>query len=177
MVLLATQETKLCCVCGRQTPFDGFPWKKREAGTRHSQCRLCYVEYHRNYRCQRKAKRIDGYVAQVARAPTSNRMAAICHGMAAQFGGMDRLCREWKRQIELKPGSAASLRSFSAIARMIKACSDSPQPKVAQLTDAELAEEIASLGFRMVQDTPELAVAALRRAGWQVSPPDPAPAG
>ena len=77
-------------------------------------------------------------------------MAAICHGMASQFGGLDRLCQEWKRQIGLKPGSAASLRSFSMIARMVKACSDSPQPKVTQLTDAELSEEIASLDFRMV---------------------------
>ena len=56
-------KSKLCCVFGRQTPLDGFLWKNREVGTRHSQCIFCNVEYHRNYRRRRKAKRIDGYVA------------------------------------------------------------------------------------------------------------------
>ena len=104
-------------------------------------------------------------------------MVAICNAMVDRFGGLNELSLEWKQQIISRPGTAASLRSFLAITRMIKACSNLPRPGVAQLSDDDLAGELAVTVMRLVQDRPELAVEALQQAGWQVCPPGRSPTG
>ena len=82
-------------------------------------------------------------------------MPAMCTAMVQQFGGLERLCAEWKRHIEIaaarRPGSRMVLQSLRAIVKLIEIADAEAKkrkanmPDVRDLSDEELQRELGEL--------------------------------
>lgn len=128
-------------------------------------------------RASRRSKQQRAEMAKVAaqlkNAADHQQVALICSATVRRFGGLSRFVTAWIRHFEAarkeSPGSKKTLDFFQAVQRMIEHC-DAARPDPGQLTDAELNERLVEQVKQLIQQQPELAVAAAHRLGWTVIP-------
>ncbi|MBX9789825.1 MAG: hypothetical protein K2Y37_12980 [Pirellulales bacterium] len=81
------------------------------------------------------------------RSAGRQRGLAWCRAVLARFGGLNRFVDEWahelKRAAAERPGSPLVLRSFLLIAQGLQITEPEPQRDVSELSDEELAAEMA----------------------------------
>lgn len=168
--------TRTCHHCGQDLPLEQFRRRQKGSETRMRQCRECYNISMRNYRRARRNKDLHHFAGRVRRARSSARVCVLADQMMRRFGGPCGFAKVWKQALDeatvQRAGGQVVFSHLKAIVQLVEAASTlNRQPDVADLSDEQLAEEFSRGTAELIEDEPELAVAAAQRLGWTVIPP------
>jgi hypothetical protein len=144
-------ELRICTGCFRELPIVEFRIRYRATGVRHRTCKTCFNKYRTTKRKPRlKRRRLSKSVTALAARDnrTNVRMLAlIARRMIRHFGGIDRTCEYWAREVnalmERRPGSRLSIKTFQAILYLLSLAEaserDDAKASVAKMSDGDLA--------------------------------------
>ena len=170
--------TRTCRKCGEIQPIDQFRRRRKEQPERASICRLCHNEQEVFHRLQRRlgrnAKLLSHFNWQLSKAESQRDAYRLVGAMVEKYGGVGGLAKALSDHVdtacERKPGGRESGNALRAVLRLSEHCQ--PEPLDTDLMDeADLQREFDQHVGELIEHSPELAIAAAHRLGWQVIPP------
>lgn len=169
-------STKVCTKCGRVRAIKHFRRIRKGEEKRHPDCNACQSAFQRGLRRRRREREASRFASQINRHADSERqLVAICNAMWLRFGGPHGVARAFQEAIDNAAGAgryATSGRLMVAIVHLLDAGQRAESRELRRLSDDELAERTRESLETLVEQTPTLAVNALRAAGYTVLPTD-----
>ena len=111
------------------------------------------------------------FLTQLKNEHSNERLELLASVMFHHFGGMQGFVAAWanyhKRAME--EGGFAAFRCFESVIRLLQYCEEN-RPDPSEMTDEELQRSMMEHIKRLIQQHPELAVAAANEIGWRVTP-------
>lgn len=146
-----TDVLRVCTGCFRELPLKSFRIRCSATGERHRRCPECHNKYRRTKLTPRNSRRrlSKSVTALAARDNRTNvrMLALIARRMIRHFGGIDRTCEYWAREVNAlmkrRPGSRLSIKTFQAILYLLSLAEaaerDDAKASVSKMGDGELA--------------------------------------
>jgi hypothetical protein len=102
---------------------------------------------------------------------SGDQLELISAVMIEQFGGMQGFVAAWGEYYRhaMEQGGLAAIRCFESVIRLIRYF-DEKRPDPGDLTDEALEQAMMEQAMRLIQQRPEIAVAAAVEIGWTVIP-------
>lgn len=175
MTSVAT-DSKLCEHCLTIKPAAAFRRRSSSNAARFNQCRDCHNRAERARRAHQKTlhdrRKMASFLTQVKNEQDYDRLELLSRVMLDEFGGVQGFVNAWSDyyQRAMERGGFGALRCIESVLRLMQYCEEKV-PDACQLSDAELQEAMIEQTKAIIQDQPELAVAAAAELGWTVIPP------
>ena len=168
-------DTKFCEQCTCFKPITEFRRRSRDGFVRLNQCRTCHNATERQRRNGRRKqlnhRRMAKVLTQLKNEDRHDRLELLCSVMFRQFGGLQGLVRAWQAYFQRasRKGGFAAFRSLQAVVRLTQDC-EATVPQPSELSDDELQSGLDASVAQLIQQQPEVAIAAAKRLGWTVVP-------
>ena len=172
---MTASDTRFCNQCLKVKPITEFRRRSRTGSARLGQCRACHNESERqrlaNKRAHRNHRRMAKCLTELKNERSNDRLELILGVMITKFGGMQGFITAWDKycSLAMEQSGFAAFRCFSTVIRLAQYCEEH-RSDPSEMTDEELERAMMEHTEHLIQQHPELAVAAARRLGWQVEP-------
>ena len=177
MVADLTQRA-FCESCHASRPLSQFRLRSRTGTKRMRQCNRCHATAERDRVRQKRSellgRQIDRFAREIYKAPSDERVAAICAQLVSAFGGIGPLVEEWHHHIQVTQAARRYKPFFDmweAILRMARHAENAQERFLKRGSDDQLKERLQQKLMQFVADNPAFAAAILEVQGWRVKPP------
>jgi hypothetical protein len=170
-------DLRLCQHCLATKPAAEFRRRSPAGPARLRQCRPCHNRAERERRAGKRARREHRLTARaltrVKDERDNRRLEWLVGVLVREFGGMPGLVASWSayHRRAMRAGGLAAVRCFQAIFRLLEYC-ESAQPDPGAMSDEEADRALLAHVEALIQQHPELALAAASELGWTVVPGD-----
>jgi hypothetical protein len=166
-------DTRFCEQCVSLKPIAEFRKRSRTGSAHLNQCRTCHNRAERERRAKNRAmrghRRMAKFLTQLNNEKSNDRLRLLSSVMFQQFGGMEGFVSAWAdyQHQAMEQGGFAAFRCFQTVVRLLQYCEET-RPDPVGMTDEELERSVMEHTKQLIQQHPELAVAAASEVGWTI---------
>lgn len=167
-------ELRVCSSCGQTRPKKWFRPIRRGSSKLRRECRRCAADRRRRDEARRRERQISQISSRINSQPDRIALIALAGELKLRFGGSAGAAEAFLEAVEEAKNSgrtATACRVMSAIAILLACADEEEAVHLRQLSDDEIRRRMMDSLADLVESEPQIAVRALRAAGYSITPP------